>query len=203
MERIINGGIYRVDFSGSCSAVIDGTHPAIVIRTLKENEVYMVLPLTSYTREKMDKVRRSGWGIHISSTNSIILVEKYQVIHISTIKNRWKTVSGENLKIDPTELKRINTKFNEYVKLSTDKADKEYNQYYIQYQELKSNLSSNVKKCSYYDVFDNGTTLIINFNKTAINKLSKTDISELIEQNFGVKNAQINLGNGKCSVIIK
>lgn len=203
MEGIINGGIYRVDFSGDCSAVIDGTHPAIVIRTLKENEVYMVLPLTSYTKEKMDKVRRSGWGIHISSTNSIILIEKYQVIHRSTIKNRWKKVNGDNLKVDPTELKRINTKFIEYVKLSADKGDKEYNQYYVQYEDLKSNLRANVKKCAYYDIFEDDTTLIINFNKSSINRLSKTDISELIEQNFGVKNAQINLSNGKCSVKIR
>ncbi|HFR4142343.1 TPA: type II toxin-antitoxin system PemK/MazF family toxin [Bacillus cereus] len=200
MEHIINGGVYRVDFRGNCSAVINGTHPAIVIRTIKENEVYMVLPLTSYTKERMQKVKKNGWGLHINSTNSIVLIEKYQVIHKSSIKNRWKDQNDLYLKVAPGELLDINKKFNEYVKLAGDKAHVEYQKYFEQYQDVQTNLKENKRQCSFYEIEENDSKICINFKKPSINKMSRADISELIEQNYGAKNARIT-ANGQVLTV--
>lgn len=94
MQHIINGGIYRVVFDGKHDSEFTGEHPALILRTLKEDEIYIVVPLTSYTKQKMDKIKEKGYGYHIKSTNSIARIDKFQVLHNSSIKNRWKEIKN-------------------------------------------------------------------------------------------------------------
>jgi hypothetical protein len=45
--RVINGGIYNVTYNGTDISEFCGEHPSIIVRTLKEKEIYLVVPLTS------------------------------------------------------------------------------------------------------------------------------------------------------------
>ena len=74
MKDIITGGVYAVDLHGTESYEFKGVHPALIVRMLKEEEMYYVVPLTTYTKERWDKCKRKGFGTRIISTNSTITV---------------------------------------------------------------------------------------------------------------------------------
>ena len=51
MKDIITGGVYAVDLHGTESYEFKGVHPALIVRMLKEEEMYYVVPLTTYFNE--------------------------------------------------------------------------------------------------------------------------------------------------------
>ena len=59
IQRYVNGGIYSIEFRGSAPE-FNGIHPAIIIRTLKETDLYVVIPLTTYTSERWEKTKKHG-----------------------------------------------------------------------------------------------------------------------------------------------
>ncbi|WP_010249236.1 hypothetical protein [Acetivibrio cellulolyticus] len=134
MQKIINGGMYSVKFAGSSQSEFFGEHPAIIIRTLKEDEIFIVVPLTTYTKEKMKKAKEKGFGYHVKSTNSIARIDKMQILHKRDISKRWVDAKNDLLLILTfDEIKELNDMVNKYIDLSTDKEEKEYEKYYKQY----------------------------------------------------------------------
>jgi mRNA-degrading endonuclease toxin of MazEF toxin-antitoxin module len=205
LQYIINGGIYRVVFKGTHGAEFSGEHPALIIRTLKENEIYKVIPLTTYTREKMEKARTKGFGMHIQSTNSIARIDKYQIIHKSDIKNKWR-VGSACIKVTPDELKNLNDKINEYVRLSNEKTHKEYVKYYDQYKSFDIFLSCVYKGQQNVDtifiVEETENTRIIKCKKSEIYWLSRIDIEEIVSQYYKL-NTTINIIDDNLIIEIK
>lgn len=205
MQSIINGGIYRVNFAGKSDAEFKGDHPTLLIRTLKEEQIYLVVPLTSYTKEKMDKVRQKGSGYRIKSTNSIARIDKMQIVHKNNIKNRWKN-NYIFLKIEKEELKALNNKVNEYMKLSSDKAEKEYGKYMEQYNQMYndfkdlfegSSISTNM-----FSFKQNGNNISISCEKGAVHWLSTADFIETTEHFYVSHFVSVNVFGNILSIDI-
>lgn len=184
VQKVINGGIYRVVFSSTNSSEFNGPHPAVIIRTLKENEIYLVVPLTTYTKEKMDKARRVGFGKHIFSTNSIARIDKIQVIHIDDIKGRWIDSNGMITKMSTEELTSLNEKLCEYIDLSSDKCEKEYSKYETQYAEVFTCLQSIVatnfqSEQNLFNINNKGTAIELSSSVSNFYWLTKKDLEEI------------------------
>ena len=185
METIINGGVYRVNFQGR-SPQFTGTHPAIVLRTLKEKELYLTIPLTSYTKERWEKTKRSGFGVRIIETNSIAKIEKFITVHQDNICNRWINSSNGNILIlKPEVIEKINRKFDEYIKLTSQKVDKEYQKYYDKYiyvKEFFQKFCDNDDDSENIFSLDNETSdlKIIRCNKVDLHELSIADLKDII-----------------------
>lgn len=202
MEHIINGGLYRVVFNGKNNSEFDGEHPTLIVRTLKEYDMYIVVPLTSYTKEKWTKCKSKGFGVKINSSRSIARIDKLKVIHKSDIQNRWK-IDGQNFRVTPDDLKKVNSKLNEYIFLSSDKTLRMYEKYYNQYDnifnsltELKSNHSSQL-----FSTSTNNEFIILKTDKSNVNQISKEDINEIVVNVYGCKKPIIELK--KSDLIIK
>lgn len=202
MKSIINGGLYNVNFDGKDSCDFKGEHPTIIVRTIKENDIYIAIPLTSYTKERWQKCKSKGFGIRIISTNSIARIDKFKVINKSSILNRWKA-NNKIIKVTIEEFKNINDKLDKYIELSSAKALKEYNYYINQYDLISSEL---------FKLFKNETSTImskeiemnntiISINKSNTSWLCMNDIKEIITDIFNYENPIIDISDIK--IIIK
>ena len=113
MKTIINGGVYRVDFIGSHPCEFTGPHPTLVIRTLRESDMYIAVPLTSYTPYRWERCRKKGFGTRILSSNSIARIDKFKIVHKNDINNRWKTKTpSKNIQLTSSELDKVIQKLN-------------------------------------------------------------------------------------------
>ena len=202
MEHIINGGLYRVVFNGKTNSEFDGEHPTLIVRTLKEYDMYIVVPLTSYTKEKWTKCKSKGFGVKINSSRSIARIDKLKIIYKSNIQNRWK-IDGQNFRVTPDDLKKVNSKLNEYILLSSDKTLRTYEKYYNQYDnifhsltELKSNNSNPL-----FSTSTNNEFIILKTDKSNVNQISKEDINEIIFNIYGYRKPIIEVE--KFDLIIK
>lgn len=181
MEHIINGGLYRVVFNGKNASEFDGEHPTLIVRTLKEYDIYIAVPLTSYTKEKWIKCKSKGFGVKINSSKSIARVDKFKVVHKSDVKNRWK-IDGQNFRVTPEDLKEVNSKLNEYILLSSDKTLRGYEKYYNQYNDILNALKELKSNCpsSLFSICTSDEFIILKTNKSNVNHLSKEDIKEIV-----------------------
>lgn len=205
LQSIINGGVYRVNLDGSSDAEFTGDHPTLLIRTLKEEEIYLVIPLTSYTKEKMQKAKRKGFGHHIKSTNSIARIDKVQIVHKSNIKNRWKD-NNAYLKVKKDELKDINVKVNNYIKLSSEKTEKEYNKYIDQYDktynDFKDLFEGNATKENMFSLHQSGEHISIKCDKRLVHWLSIPDLIEISQQFYTSHNIRVQYSKEIISINI-
>lgn len=188
MKSIVNGGIYNINYSGTSNAEFNGKHPSLVIRTLKENEIYLVVPLTSYTKSKMEKIRKSGYGKRIISTNSIARIDKLLVVHRNTIKNRWM-VGSYSLKIDPSEFELLNKKVTDYIILTTQKAEKELEKYTAQYSNVCASLDEIIKntisKNNMFIIIKKEKITQLICKKSDLYWLSGDDLNEIVNNHLG------------------
>lgn len=178
MQRYINGGIYRVDFSGHSVGEFDQTHPALIVRTLKENEMYIVVPLTSYTAERWAAYRKR-YCVHLLSSNSIARIDKFIVIHNREIKNRWK--ESQIVKITYDEFSNVNQKLDQYLQLSCTKALTEYDKYLEQYNDILSQLQLVVAggTSPIFNFSSDSTHIYLQSNQSNFYWLFKDDLLEL------------------------
>jgi mRNA-degrading endonuclease toxin of MazEF toxin-antitoxin module len=194
MKDIINGGIYSVMFSGTSSSEFNGEHPALIIRTLKEDDIYLVVPFTTYTPEKMEKVRAKGYGMRLLSTNSIARIDKLQIINRRSIRNRWKN-GGTFLKIDPNELRALNDKVNKYIELSSTKEYTEYTKYYDQYKTAERSFSEIYNGTrsdgNIFETVVTDNTRTIRCRKSDISFLSTGDVVEIAGVYYPLSNITI------------
>lgn len=207
MKKIINGGLYNVVFEGARSSEFNGGHPTLVIRTLKEKELYFAIPLTTYTKEKWNKIKRVGFGKQIESTNSIARIDKMQVIHESDIRNRWSDTSGIT-KIEPTDLVLLNNKILEYLKLSNENVENEYNKYCQQYDFIYANIKNILN--STVDIENNifefqsfGGKMKLQSEIYNFSLLSIADIKEIIKKITGHRYCEVSKDNNKIVILLK
>lgn len=145
MKEYLNCGVYEVDLKGTTDAAFKGPHPSIIIQKLTEPTFYFIIPLTSYTKEKWDKLRRFGC-CKIDSTGSIARIDKMQIRENVDIPKRY-IQKGKHIVPTYDEISKILEKTKDYFSLSIDKASRAYQKFYKEYTvfetEWKMFLSSN------------------------------------------------------------
>ena len=162
MDRCINGGIYEVDLGGCHDSEFTGEHPSVIIRNLKESEMYYVIPLTSYTKERWDELRKK-YCCRIISTNSIARVDKFQVSHESLIPHRY-FADYRILHITPDELNAVNLALKKYIGFSIDISEKEYKDYYESYTNFDKHCNRFFNELE----FDDFSVFKMGFNQDGI-----------------------------------
>lgn len=134
MKYIINSGIYSVDFKGTNNAEFDGNHPALILKSVKNTEMYYVIPLTTYTKERWKKYRKL-LCCRIVSIGSIARIDKMLIMHKSKIPKRW--VKNDNLLIPtPNEIATVYNRVFEYLSLSINTSLEGYKKFYKNYETL-------------------------------------------------------------------
>ena len=195
MQELINGGIYSVELSGEADSDFIGEHPVLIFRTLKEEDILIIVPLTTYTKDKWEKCKRVGFGCRILSTNSIARVDKIKIINKRDIKVRWMT-SDHFLIITPDELINVSDKVFEYIKLTNERAIRDYNKYFTQYNDIlqQCNLLFNDYKLEDSNVFNlyfDEKCLVCKCNLHCVNELSIHDIYEIFRKHFELKSIKV------------
>jgi uncharacterized protein YifN (PemK superfamily) len=202
MKEIINCGIYKVNYTGNTDSEFSGDHPSIIIRTLKEYEIFMVVPLTTYTKERWEKLKGRN-GKRLLSTNSIARIDKLQIIHVSSIKNRWM-VGNSSLKVDSDELKELNNKVNEYIDLSSQKAHKEYKKYMEQFQNVFNDLNNcflgNMTRNNIFILIKVGTQKQFKCKKSELHWVTEQDMKEMCNRIFNTVNYSIDYDNSFMTI---
>lgn len=206
MNEIINGGIYSVDLHGSSDAEFIGEHPSIIIRSLKESDIYFIVPLTTYTQEKWDKVKQNGYGCKILSTGSIARIDKMKLCHIRDVKIRWISKNAL-LIITPDELECVVSKINSYVELSSSKCTNEYKKYHAQYSLLydEFELMCSLMRLDGFKAIDltfDDRKLICTFPKTLVSQLTIHDIKNIARKHFEYQNISFGLSVDKTNFLI-
>lgn len=206
MQNIVNGGVYRITFRGGSDSEFSGDHPTVVIRTLKENDIYLVVPLTTYTKEKMEKAKRKGFGYRIKSSNSIARIDKLNIVHKNQIKNRWRD-NNQTLIIKKDELSELNSKVNDYIRLTGDKATKEYSKYLDQYEKVFNDLSDvytdQVKSNNMFNVSKIGDNVTITCKKRQVHWLSLKDIIDITKQFYTTNRVKVEIDNDNLLIKIE
>lgn len=210
MQRHVNGGVYSIEFRG-ISPEINGVHPAVIIRTLKEKDLYIVIPLTTYTKERWEKTKKYGFGVRIHETNSIAKIDKYKVIHKNQIRNRWVDASsGKHIYINKVSFNKLNEKFTEYSKLSGKVAEKEYNKYMDLLEKVDRDFKNiiNLKEGDYYEgMFEVQTNseieLIIKCPKKDLNMISIEDVYLIVNcyistNDINIRDEYLIINYSKC-----
>jgi hypothetical protein len=198
IQRYVNGGVYSIEFRGRAPE-FNGIHPAVIIRTLKERDLYIVIPLTTYTKERWDKTKRYGFGMRILETNSIAKIDKYKVVHKNAIRNKWvNQTTGRPVILAKESFAKLSKKFTEYNKLSGSVAEKEYNKYVdlLENVDIDFRAIVNLKEGTEYSgIFeiqtDSTTELIYRCEKSKLNMLSIEDIHLIV--NCYIKTDDINI----------
>lgn len=85
---MINGGIYAYKFKSDTDEEFKDIHPAIAIQNNKQPELYYVVPLTTYTKERWKKYKQH-FACRLLSSNSIALVHRMQIVHYNYIGKRY------------------------------------------------------------------------------------------------------------------
>lgn len=131
MKDIITGGVYAVDLHGTESYEFKGIHPALIVRMLKEEKMYYVVPLTTYTKERWDKCKRKGFGTRIISTNSIARVDKMNIVSEKQVQGRYYN-AGHLVIPTENEIEVVLARVEEYISLTDNKSNKEYRKFVAQ-----------------------------------------------------------------------
>lgn len=139
MKDIITGGVYAVDLHGTEAYEFKGVHPAMIVRLLKEEKMYYVVPLTTYTKERWERCKRKGFGTRIISTNSIARIDKLNIVSEKQVQSRY--YNGGHIVV-PTQ-KEVETalrRVEEYICLSNGKTNREYNKFIIQRENFEKDI---------------------------------------------------------------
>lgn len=203
MKEYLNCGVYEVDLKGSTEASFKGAHPSIIIRKLTEPTFYFIIPLTTYTKEKWDKLRKFGC-CKIDSTCSIARIDKMQIREEIDIPKRY-VQKGKYIIPSHEEMLKVLNKAKEYFTLSVDKASRIYQKFYAEYEllgsEWKKYISSgNIDGTSFSIISKD--PLIITYPLALIKNLTSEDITNILKNdiyyfklayNKSAGNIQINL----------
>lgn len=203
MIEVINGGVYQVDLQGSHDAEFCGKHPSIILRNLKEYEMYYIIPLTTFEEEKWKRVRKN-LCCRIKSTNSIARIDKMQVRHKDSIPNRW---FSSNKILYPTvdEIKEVYDHLEKYLSLSIEKSKKEYQKHYENYKEFKQLCSDffTAYNFSQFSLEFQEKQLIAKCDLALVRDLTLDDIKDTIKEHIFYRNFSVKYDkNSKLLIII-
>lgn len=205
MIDIANGGVYQVDLHGLNDSEFTGNHPCLVVQSLKEKEMYYIIPLTTYTEERWKKLRKY-YCCRVLSTNSIARMDKMQVRHKSFIPHKWVD-SYHVLYPTPDELDAVYKKMIAYISLSMNKSYNECKKYYKSIEEFR-------KICNRFFgeyQFDDFGIFNISFNSTALvgtcdlnlaSHITFDDVSDVFRKYFDYRNLTVRFNKDTNKIII-
>lgn len=186
MKDIITGSVYAVDLHGTESYEFKGVHPALIVRMLKEEKMYYVVPLTTYTKERWDKCKRKGFGTRIISTNSIARIDKMNIVSEKQIQGRYYN-SGHLVIPTKEEIEAVLARVEEYISLTNDKSNKEYRKFVIQRTNFEKTMDILTQK--QFDEFlypvTIGSDISFFYPCTELSYISNEDIKDIICKKFG------------------
>ena len=185
MKKVINGCIYAIDLGGTEEYEFKGVHPAMVVRMLKEEKMYYVVPLTTYTKERWEKCKRQGFGCRIVSTNSIARVDKINIVTEKQIHSRYYN-SEKLVCAEPAEIEKVILRVEEYFKLSNQKGLNEYKKFYSEKKVFENKMYQfwidNKFDDVYYNVkIEKGSTEL-ELGKDEIRNLTFNDIVQVLSE---------------------
>lgn len=196
-------GIYTIDFQRTLTEFA-GEHPALIIRTLYEPSLYVVVPLTSYTRERWDKLRKYGCE-RLESTNSIARLDKLQVLHEREIRGRWiDPATGAVLLPTKAELKAIHDAVIRNFTLMFDKSLRKYETMLRAHERFENDCrmlyTSGTDDTQFCEVHGSGGAFT--YPHSALSALDLKDISGILNSVFGAGNFTFQRGkNGQRDVL--
>ena len=185
MKKVINGCIYAIDLGGTEEYEFKGVHPAMVVRMLKEEKMYYVVPLTTYTKERWEKCKRQGFGCRIVSTNSIARVDKINIVTEKQIHSRYYN-SEKLVCAEPAEIEKIILRVEEYFKLSNQKGLNEYKKFYSEKKVFENKMYQfwidNKFDDVYYNVKIEKGSIELELGKDEIRNLTFNDIVQVLSE---------------------
>ena len=185
MKRVINGCIYAIDLGGTEEYEFKGVHPAMVVRMLKEEKMYYVVPLTTYTKERWEKCKRQGFGCRVVSTNSIARVDKINIVTEKQIHSRYYN-SEKLVCAEPAEIEKVILRVEEYFKLSNQKGLNEYKKFYSEKKVFENKMYQfwidNKFDDVYYNVKIEKGSIELELGKDEIRNLTFNDIVQVLSE---------------------
>ena len=185
MKKVINGCIYAIDLGGTEEYEFKGVHPAMVVRMLKEEKMYYVVPLTTYTKERWEKCKRQGFGCRIVSTNSIARVDKINIVTEKQIHSRYYN-SEKLVCAEPAEIEKVILRVEEYFKLSNQKGLNDYNKFYSEKKVFENKMYQfwidNKFDDVYYNVKIEKGSIELELGKDEIRNLTFNDIVQVLSE---------------------
>ena len=185
MKKVINGCIYAIDLGGTEEYEFKGVHPAMVVRMLKEEKMYYVVPLTKYTKERWEKCKRQGFGCRIVSTNSIARVDKINIVTEKQIHSRYYN-SEKLVCAEPAEIEKVILRVEEYFKLSNQKGLNEYKKFYSEKKVFENKMYQfwidNKFDDVYYNVKIEKGSIELELGKDEIRNLTFNDIVQVLSE---------------------
>ncbi len=192
MKDIITGGVYAVDLHGTESYEFKGVHPALIVRMLKEEEMYYVVPLTTYTKERWDKCKRKGFGTRIISTNSIARVDKMNIVSKKQVQGRYYN-AGHLVILTENEIESVLVRVEEYISLTNDKSNKEYRKFVTQRANFEKSMDILMEK--QFDEFlypiNIKSDMSFCYPCTELSYISNADIKDIISIKFNCSSVVI------------
>lgn len=185
MKKVINGCIYAIDLGGTEEYEFKGVHPAMVVRMLKEEKMYYVVPLTTYTKERWEKCKRQGFGCRVVSTNSIARVDKINIVTEKQIHSRYYN-SEKLVCAEPAEIEKVILRVEEYFKLSNQKGLNEYKKFYSEKKVFENKMYQfwidNKFDDVYYNVKIERGSIELELGKDEIRNLTFNDIVQVLSE---------------------
>lgn len=198
MKDIITGGVYAVDLHGTESYEFKGVHPALIVRMIKEEKMYYVVPLTTYTKERWEKCKRKGFGTRIVSTNSIARVDKMNIVTERQVQGRYYN-AGKLIIPTKDEVSAVLARVEEYIFLADEKTTKEYGKFVTQRSKFENDIEMISKKnysaFSYPIIFEGDMTIF--YPCSELSFVSNADIKDIINIKLGASLVVI-CKQGKC-----
>lgn len=206
MKYMINSGIYSVNFEGTNNAEFKGVHPALILRSVKNYDMYYVIPLTSYTKERWKNYRKS-LCCRIISIGSIARIDKMLILHKDKISKRW--FEEEHLLV-PTlnEIKTVYNRVLEYISLSMNKSIGEYSKFYSNYETLYCDFTSFITNptsdmLNLFSINIRDDIIYITYSLTRVTNLSFEDIRRIVWSIIGRENVNVTYDKIKNILIIQ
>ena len=204
MKKVINGCIYAIDLGGTEEYEFKGVHPAMVVRMLKEEKMYYVVPLTTYTKERWEKCKRQGFGCRIVSTNSIARVDKINIVTEKQIHSRYYN-SEKLVCAEPAEIEKVILRVEEYFKLSNQKGLNEYKKFYSEKKVFENKMYQfwidNKFDDVYYNVKIEKGSIELELGKDEIRNLTFNDIVQVLSELLDASKLHVEK-KGNQSIII-
>lgn len=206
MRYIINSGIYAVDLKGTNNAEFVGIHPSLIMRSIKNEDMYYVIPLTTYSKDKWQKLRKL-LCCRIISINSIARIDKMQIIHKNKIPKRW--FEDESLLVPtPNEILTVYNRVLEYTELSINKSVEEYKKFYENYEilykkytELFVNPTEEMLK--QFIISSDIDNMYITTNLECVSNLSFEDVKRILWSILGKDNIAVTYDKVKNILLVK
>ena len=192
MKQILDFGIYTIDFQGRNDAEFIGTHPALLIQSIHNKEIYYAIPLTSYSPERWDKYRKQ-MCCRIVSINSIARIDKMVMIHRDDFEQRW--ISDNKFLIpNSQEIKSVYDRIIEYITLSCNKSYHGYEKFYNEYNKIidiyKKLLNNESDVLDYFEVHEEQDYFVLSSNLDLYAQITFEDVKNIARtmiSEYGIK----------------